>query len=350
MIRLPSELCLDREINHNETAMKSPDNRNATALAHPNIAFIKYWGNRDDALRLPCNSSLSSNLDGLETQTTVSFSPQLKQDSLSISGQPIEGAALKRVSNFIDLVRDMAGEEIYAQVESANNFPAGAGIASSASAFAALAVAASNAIGLNLSQKDLSRLARRGSGSASRSIPDGFVEWQAGLSDVDSYAFSIAPSDHWDLVDLICVLDTGHKVVGSTAGHSLAHTSPLHSVRQLLVEDRMDLCRKAILERDFALFAEVVEEDSEFMHAVMRTSKPSLVYWLPQTEVILWQVKQWRKQGRALCCSVDAGPNVHVLTLKEEVEWALEQLRQMPAVRQVYQAGVGQGARLLTRK
>ncbi len=291
----------------------------ATAIAHPNIAFIKYWGgNRDDALRLPCNSSLSSNLAGLETRTTVRFDPSYTEDCFSLAGEVQEDASLKRVSDFLDLVRSTAKRDIYAQVDSANNFPpAGAGIASSASAFAALALAASTAIGLNLSESQLSRLARRGSGSASRSIPDGFVHWQAGEGDADSFAYSIAPADHWELIDLICVLDTGHKAVGSTAGHALAHTSPLHTLRQERVAERVELCRKAILERDFALFADVVEEDSEFMHAVMRTSTPPLlIYWLPETEIILWQVKQWRKAGRALCCTVDAGPNVHVLTLK----------------------------------
>ncbi len=327
--------------------MKSPELMTATAIAHPNIAFIKYWGNRDDALRLPCNSSLSSNLAGLETRTTVLFDPSFTKDRFVLEGRAQEGASLKRVADFLDLVRNLARHDIYAQVDSANNFPAGAGIASSASAFAALALAASTAIGLKLSESQLSRIARRGSGSASRSIPDGFVQWQAGEGDADSFAYSIAPADHWDLVDLICVLDSGHKTVGSTAGHTLAHTSPLHALRQERVAERVELCRKAILERDFALFADVVEEDSEFMHAVMRTSTPPLVYWLPETEIILWQVKQWRKAGHALCCTVDAGPNVHVLTLKNEVDWALQELGKLPGVKQIYQAGVGQGARLV---
>lgn len=335
------------EINNNETAMKSPDMQPATAVAHPNIAFIKYWGNRNDFLRLPCNSSLSANLAELETRTTVLFDPALKSDSLMISGELIGGAALSRVGAFLDLVRNLAHQDLHARVESANNFPAGAGIASSASAFAALALASAAAIGLRLSQKELSRLARRGSGSASRSVPDGFVEWQAGEADEDSYAFTIAPADHWDLADLICVLDSSHKTVGSTAGHALAPTSPLHAARQQGIKDQVDLCRGAILNRDFDLFAKVVEEDSEFMHAVMRTSTPALVYWLPETEVILWEVKTWRRQGHPVCCTVDAGPNVHVLTLKEEAAWARDRLEKLPGILKIYQTTVGQGARLL---
>lgn len=327
--------------------MKSPEYRPATAIAHPNIAFIKYWGNRDDSLRLPCNSSISANLAGLETKTTVRFDPSLNEDLLQISGNQVTGAALQRVSSFLDLVRGLAAKDVYAQVISANNFPTGAGIASSASAFAALALAASTAIGLNLSEQALSRLARRGSGSASRSIPDGFVEWTASDNDADSYAFSIAPADHWDLVDLIVVLDTSHKNVGSTAGHTLAHTSPLHLLRQEVIDARVKTCRQAILSRDFPRFAQVVEEDSEMMHAVMRTSDPPLVYWLPETETVLWHVKHWRERGYPVCSTVDAGPNVHVLTLNSHAIWLKGQLEQLPGVRQIYTASVGGGARLL---
>ncbi|HZJ21714.1 MAG TPA: diphosphomevalonate decarboxylase, partial [Anaerolineales bacterium] len=152
----------------------------ATAQANPNIAFIKYWGNRDNTLRIPMNGSISMNLDGLYTRTTVSFQPSLPFDELIINGHEVMGAGLERVSYILDIVRGMANIHERAEIISENNFPSGAGIASSASAFAALALAGSKAAGLNLSEQELSRLARRGSGSASRSIPGGFVEWQAG--------------------------------------------------------------------------------------------------------------------------------------------------------------------------
>src|SRR5687768_10255692 len=152
----------------------------ATAQACANIAFIKYWGNRDNKLRLPANGSISMNLDGLYTRTTVSFQPSLPYDELIINGHEVMGTALDRIAYILDIIRGMANIHERAEVMSENNFPSGAGIASSASAFAALALAGSKAAGLNLSEPDLSRLARRGSGSASRSIPGGFVEWQAG--------------------------------------------------------------------------------------------------------------------------------------------------------------------------
>src|SRR6186713_1830349 len=150
----------------------------ATAQASPNIAFIKYWGNRDNALRIPMNGSISMNLDGLFTRTTVSFQPSLPFDELIINGHEVAGPGRERVSYILDIIRGMARINDRAEVMTSNNFPSGAGIASSASAFAALALAGSRAAGLDLIERDLSRLARRGSGSAARSIPAGFVEWQ----------------------------------------------------------------------------------------------------------------------------------------------------------------------------
>lgn len=326
--------------------MKSPEFKPISAVAHPNIAFIKYWGNRDQTLRLPYNSSLSMNLSGLETRTTVHFDPALDHDTLILSGENVDGPVLERVSRFLDHVRSLAAENVYAHVESQNNFPAGAGIASSASAFAALAMAASRAIGLDLNEKELSRLARRGSGSASRSIPSGFVEWQAGTSDTDSFAFSIASANHWDLIDLVCVLDNTHKAVGSTGGHALADSSPLQPVRLAHVKERVDQCRKAILEKDFDSFAQVVEEDSNLMHVVMRTSNPPLRYWLPETEIVLWNVLNWRKEGIPACSTVDAGPNVHVLVLSDYASELETRLAELPGVQKIFKASPGLGARL----
>ena len=318
-----------------------------TAIAHPNIAFIKYWGNRDDALRLPLNGSISMNLSGLESRTTVQFDEALEHDTFELNGEFQSSASLQRVSQFLDYVRRLVGSTSYARVSSTNNFPTGAGIASSASAFAALALAASKAAGLDLDQKDLSRLARLGSGSACRSVPDGFVEWLPGKDDASSYAVSIAPKDHWGLVDAVAVVSQEHKPIGSTSGHKLAHTSPLNAQRVLDAPERLKNCRDALLERDFAGFADVVELDSNYMHAVMRTSNPPLVYWEPATEVLLWQVWQWRKQGHAVCATVDAGPNVHVLALKNELEWLREALVELPGVKKVLIGEPADGARLV---
>ena len=319
----------------------------ATALAHPNIAFIKYWGNRDDQLRLPLTGSLSMALDGLETVTRVSFDPDLTADRFILNGTEQSGAALDRVASFLDHVRRLAVLNRFAQVESTSNYPSGAGIASSAAAFAALALAASRAAGLELSEVELSRLARLGSGSACRSVPGGYAEWLPGSGDADSYAVQIAPPEHWDLVDLIVVVDRDEKAVGSSAGHKLATTSPLQALRIAGVVERLEQCRTAILKRDFERLAQVVELDSEWMHAVMRTSTPPLYYWTPATEVVLWNVRAWRSQGHAVCATVDAGPNVHVIALAEEATWAEAQLRALPGVLAVLTAKPGGGARII---
>ena len=318
----------------------------STALAHPNIAFIKYWGNRNASLRLPQNGSISMNLAGLQTHTRVSFDPGYPQDRFILNNSIQSGASLTRVSEFLNLVRSLGGKNWRAEVESANNFPTGAGIASSAGAFAALALAATNALGLDLNEQELSALARRGSGSACRSIPAGFVEWLPGKSDSDSYAISLAGSEHWQLVDCIAVLKETHKLTGSTEGHSIANTSPLQKARVAGVHERLDRCRNAILTRDFEALANVVELDSNLMHAVMMTSTPPLLYWEPASITIMKAVPEWRKTGIQACYTLDAGPNVHVICTAASAEDVQKRLREIPEVLTVLTSTVGGGAHL----
>lgn len=321
--------------------------KTATGVACANIAFIKYWGNRDSALRIPANGSISMNLDGLLARTTVSFQPSLALDELNINGREVTGKGLERVSAILDEVRASAGLRAKAEVISENNFPTGAGIASSAAAFAALALAASAAAGLEFSERELSRLARRGSGSACRSIPGGFVEWQAGTDDADSFAFSIAPPEHWRLTDCIAVVNAEHKATGSTEGHAMAATSPLQASRVADAPRRLDLCRRAILSRDFEAFAEIAELDSNLMHAVMMTSNPPLFYWQPATLTIMQAVREWRASGLPVCYTIDAGPNVHVITEAAEAARVADLLANMPGVQKVLPAPVGGPAKLV---
>ncbi len=318
----------------------------STALAHPNIAFIKYWGNRDNALRLPSNGSISMNLDGLFTRTTVTFNSS-QYDSLIINDRAVIGKGLDRVSSILDLVRGIANINERAEVSSVNNFPAGAGIASSAAAFAALALASSRAAGLILSEGQLSRLARRGSGSASRSIPGGFVEWHMGAGDDDCVAASIASVDYWNLTDCVAIVNAAHKKTGSTEGHALAGTSPLQNARVADAPRRIEICRKAILNKDFEAFANIIEHDSDMMHAVMMTSTPPLMYWQAATVGIFQEVRAWRANGLPVGYTVDAGANVHVLCLSEYSKEVEKRLRELPGVSDVLVAGVGGAAQIL---
>lgn len=323
--------------------------RRATARANANIAFIKYWGNRDHSLRLPMNSSLSMNLDGLYAETTVTWSDALRADEFTLNGTPRTGGELERVSKYLDALRRRLDLSLYAQVESANNFPTGAGIASSAAAFAALSVAGTAAAGTSLSERELTTLARLGSGSASRSVPTGFVEWHVGETHEDSYAESIAPPDYWDIADVIAVVSTGHKEVGSTAGHRSAETSDLQAARVAGAEARLAACKAALLARDFGAFAEVVEHDSNLMHAVMMTSRPPLFYWQPPSLAIMEAVRGWRREGLHVCYTLDAGPNVHCICVRKDAGTVIERLRALSGVLQVLSAAPGSGAVVIGR-
>lgn len=281
------------------------------------------------------------NLEGLHTISSVSFDADLKEDRFILNGAAQQGKSLKRLSAFLDIVRAQSDLAQFALVESENNFPMGAGIASSASAFAALALAASKAAGLDLDEKALSRLARRGSGSASRSVPTGFVEWHAADEDEGSFAESIAPPQHWKLADCIAVVSEEHKETGSSEGHQLAESSPLQAARVQGAEERLARCRQAVIARDFEAFAEVVELDSSLMHAVMMSSHPPLIYWQAATMAVVQNVRAWRSAGLAACSTIDAGPNVHVLCLAQDSDEVSTRLGAIPGVERVLQATPG---------
>jgi diphosphomevalonate decarboxylase len=320
--------------------------RTAIALAHPNIAFIKYWGNVDDALRLPVNPSLSMNLGSLHTVTRVEFDPALPGDSLSVNGAEVTGAGLARVSHILNIVRTQSGLTQPARVTSAGNFPVGSGIASSAAAFAALAVAAAAAAGLPAEEAALSRLARLGSGSASRSVPAGFCEWLPG-DDATSVARSIAPAEHWELVDLVAIVSREHKAVGSTGGHPLARTSSLQAARVAGAPSRQQACKAALLARDLTAMGPVIEEDAVIMHGVMMSSHPPLYYWNAATMALIQATPQWRAEGLAVYFTIDAGPNVHLICLAAQAEAVAAAARRIPGVEDVLASGPGGPARLL---
>jgi diphosphomevalonate decarboxylase len=321
--------------------------KQAKARASSNIAFIKYWGNQDEALRIPVNSSISMNLAGLFTETTVVWDDALSADRLILNGQEAEQGAYQRVVQHLDVLRQRLGMQAYAEVTSANNFPMGAGIASSASSFAALTVAGVGADS-GISEKELTTMARLGSGSASRSVPDGFVYWHMGDHHENSYAESIAPANHWNLVDVIAVISDSHKAVGSTRGHATAQTSDLQSGRLAHVEERLDIVKDAILKRDFAQFAPVVEHDSNLMHAVMMTSNPPLFYWMPTSLVVMDAVRQWRAEGLNVCYTLDAGPNVHCICTEQDAPEIIKRVQAITGVLKVLEASVGGRALVLS--
>ncbi|MDQ7024794.1 MAG: diphosphomevalonate decarboxylase [Anaerolineae bacterium] len=321
--------------------------RQATARAHSNIAFIKYWGNQDDDLRLPVNPSISMNLDNLYTDTTVLWDDTLASDSLTINGESASGKALERVSKHLDKLRKQLQISSPAQVQSKNNFPMGAGIASSASAFAALTLAAVTAAEVELSERELSALARLGSGSASRSIPAGFVEWHTGKTHGESFAETVVQANYWDLIDVIAIVSDEHKHTTSQAGHPTAKTSDLQNARVAGAAQRLQICKQAIIDRDFSTFTEVVESDSNLMHAVMMTSQPPLFYWKPTTLTIMESIRDWRSEGLAVCYTLDAGPNVHCICISNDADTVRNRLQTLSGVIDVRVANAGGAAHIL---
>lgn len=321
----------------------------ATALAHPNIAFIKYWGNQNNDLRLPANPSLSMNLGALYTITTVAFTAELAQDELFINQKPVRGSGLERVRLALDLIRARAGLKLPARITSESNFPVGSGIASSAAAFAALSVAGAAAAGLPLAEADLSRLARRGSGSASRSVPGGYCEWCTG-SDETSVAVSIAPPDFWDLRDVVVIVSQEHKAVGSTGGHGLAQTSSLQAARVAGVAARLAACREALLARDLSTMGPIIEEDAIIMHGVMMSSHPPLYYWNAATMALIQATQLWRADGLPVYFTIDAGPNIHLICEAAYEEAVISAARKIPGVQDVISSGPGGPARLINHE
>lgn len=295
-------------------------NRKVTAVAHPNLALVKYWGKADERLNIPANSSISVNLGSATTITSVAFSPDRDTDIVVINGQDADQAAYRRVVRHIDRIRDLAGISVRASVESRNDFPASVGIASSASAFAALSLAATRAAGLNLGQRELSILARKGSGSACRSIPDGFVEWIAGTDDGSSYACQLVPANHWDIAVTSAIIATQPKDIPSSEGHRLAKTSPFYHARLAELPRTLEIVRQSLLNKDFRAFGQAVEREAVSMHAIAMTAFPEqddwlsgIYYWQPATMGLIQAVQRWRRDGLEVYFTIDAGPNVHLL-------------------------------------
>jgi diphosphomevalonate decarboxylase len=321
----------------------------ATAEARSNIALIKYWGRRDHALNLPLTSSISLTLSGLVTTTTVEADPALKADEVTINGKRAEGAPRERVARHLDHLRKRAGASAFCRVASENNFASSAGLASSASAFAALTVAGFAALGAKVDAREMSAYARLGSGSAARSLYGGFVEWHAADAHDASFAEPLAPRDHMDVHDVAVTFSAAEKKVGSLEGHALADSSPLNAGRLARVPALLDEVRKAIRVKDFHRMGRAAEEDALLMHAVMMTSTPSLLYWRPETVDGLHAVREWRADGLGVYATIDAGPNLHLLCMGRDAPEVVRRVRERWPAADAHDAGPGEGARLVGR-
>jgi len=283
----------------------------ATARAHPNIALVKYWGKRDAAVNLPATGSLSMTLDIFPTTTTVTVDPALDRDVLVLGGAAQDGVPRERVERFLDIVRAATGSGHHARVETENTVPSAAGLASSASGFAALAGAAASAYGWTLDLPGLSRLARRGSGSASRSVIPGFAVWHAGHDDASSFAEAVSAPD---LAMVVAMVDRREKPVSSReAMRRSVLTSPFYPAWITSTAQSLESALSACADGDVDRLGRITETNALRMHAVIQACDPPLRYLTPTSVAIFDRVAQLRDEGIAAFATADAGPNVVVL-------------------------------------
>lgn len=318
----------------------------ATVTAPSNIAFIKYWGARDLDRVLPTNPSISMTLSHCVSHTTVELSGVGGPDEIFLVDDdgrrtPAPPSFSGRIEAHLDRLRQWAERNEGLRIATRNSFPAAAGIASSASGFAALTLAVVRAFGETPSPEELSDLARRsGSGSASRSVMGGYVEWPVEGS---THAGPLAPADHWDLRDVIALIETDPKDVSSLDGHRRAPTSPYFERRLTLLPARLERVREAIRDRDFETLGETIEEEAIDLHLIAMSSKPPIFYWAPGTLTVLEAVRRLRAEGVPAASTMDAGANVHVICPPESEEAVVERLRAIPAVHRVIRDRVGPG-------
>lgn len=319
----------------------------ATAQASSDVALVKYWGKKDEILRLPENGSVSMKLAGLDTVTTVEFSEELIHDVVTIQGTQDQEEA-KRVSKHLDRVRKLAGKHLWARVDSKNTFPKGTGLSSSGSGFAALTVAASQSIGLDLTEKELSILARQGSGTACRCICGGFVEWLDGETSETSYSQTIFDQSHWDIRDVVAVVDEGKKLVSSTEGHESARSSIFYEARLQNIKTKISDVKQYLQKKDFTALGTLVEAEALEFHSILLTSSPSLIAWYPGTIEVMHTVRNLRAAGIEAYFTINTGFNVHILTLPQYIDTVKQAVEKTTLTKSTLDAAVGGKPELLT--
>lgn len=319
------------------------------ARAHTNIALIKYWGKRDQKLFLPMNSSLSLTLDAFYTDTKVTFDSHQTQDEFLLNGKLQSEQETKKISTFLNLFRQTAQDNRYARIESYNFVPTAAGLASSASAFCALSGAVNAALQMQLSLTELSTYARRGSGSATRSVFGGFVEWDKGSVSTPSQAIAIDDAS-WDIGMLIIVVNGQQKKVSSRVGmeHTVA-TSPFYTSWVETAAQDLAAIKKAIAAKDFIRLGEITESNAMKMHATTLSSVPPFTYFEPDSLLAQQAVRILREEkGIPAYFTMDAGPNVKVLCRASDLPQVQDYFSSIFSKEKLIPTLPGEGIRLLT--
>ncbi len=330
------------------------DTERATVEAPSNIAFVKYWGAKNLERVVPYNPSISMTLEEAVTRTTAVFHRgEDGEDVVSVrQGNDVvdPGSGFtERVTNHITRLREVFGVRGWFEIETRNTFPSAAGVASSASGFAALTLAVASATGQTLDRVQFSRLARAsGSGSASRSVMGGYVQWPGdGQDDDATYAVQLFDGDYWSLCDLIAIVDTDPKDVSSRDGHLRAASSPYFKERLRSLPARQATVRQAIADRAIENLGPVVEKEAIDMHLIAMSSAPPIFYWSPATLAVLAALRDLRASGLEAWATMDAGANVHVICEPSEADRIQEELRGVQGVLRVLRDRTGKGPRVL---
>lgn len=285
-----------------------------SAIAHPIEGLIKYHGLKDETLRIPFHDSISVATSPTASHTTVEFG-RFKKDTASIDGKQLADRELERVVFVVDEVRRRSGLDLKFRMVSKNNFMSNVGLGASASGFAALAVAASRAAGLKLSLEKMSVIARRGAGSATRSVTGGFSRWKAGFEDEESYSYQIASEDLQ--MGIVVALIPAFKFTENA--HKAVLTSPFFHSRLAFVHGALAEMENAIRKRNIEKIGILAERDSLILHGITMTSIDEMMLWRPETVKVILEVKKMRSEGLPAFFSIDTGATVYVNTKPKHV-------------------------------
>jgi diphosphomevalonate decarboxylase len=318
----------------------------ATAIAQPNIALIKYWGKRDIDRNLPAVGSISITLSELHTEVSVDLSGDRPADTLTVNHEENQ-VMLPRISECLDRVLGLKRPR--ASIQSQCNFPIAAGLASSASAFAATTLAAAGAAELSLGTQELARLAGASSGSAARSFYGGFAE----LRNVgDNIALtSLCDEVSWPLQVVVAITESGPKATGSTEAMEISRkTSPFYDNWVSQQESDLVLARDGIARQDFAQLASIAEHNCLKMHSVMWASRPPMVFWNTATMRCLQTLRRLQGEGCQVFFTIDAGPQVKAVCLPDDAEAVRRALEATPGVQEIMMSRLGSAARLVEER
>jgi diphosphomevalonate decarboxylase len=324
--------------------------RRATFVAPSNIAFLKYWGTRDRIRTLPYHPSISMTLSECVSRCTVEHLPQARRSEVLVrdgenNWEPASQEFSADILTHLERLLRWAEESGAFRVATENSFPTGAGIASSASGFAALTLATAAALERPLDSAEASRLARlSGSGSAARSVLGGYVEWPA-AGEEEGVAGQLAPATHWALSDVVAIVSAEPKAISSRQGHRRAPSSPYFERRLGLIPERLETIRRAILERRVGALGPLLEEEAIDLHLIAMSSKPPIFYWRPGTLSVLQRARELQNDNVPAFATIDAGPNVHVICPSEHEREVAAAMEAVEGVHSVIRDRVGEGPR-----